>query len=152
MVSIRRATVADAATVHRMICEIAEHQNQLSAVTLTVERLEELLTWPEITYLIAEKDGRAVGYVSWFERISMWAGTDYVALDDLYVRAEERGNGVGEQLMRAVAEVADGKVIRWEVAETNVGAQRFYERIGADLFTKVICRWRVTEPAAVSGD
>ncbi|TDD12052.1 GNAT family N-acetyltransferase [Nonomuraea deserti] len=146
MVSIRRATAADAATVHGLICEIAEHQNQRSAITLTVERLRELLTRPEITYLIAEKNGRPVGYVSWLERISLWAGTDYLALDDLYVRAEQRGQGVGEQLMRAVAEVADGMVIRWEVAAANVGAQRFYQRIGADLFTKVICRWQVAVP------
>ncbi|MGW4968194.1 hypothetical protein ACWEPL_64255, partial [Nonomuraea sp. NPDC004186] len=31
---------------------------------------------------------------------------------------------------------SDGKVIRWEVAETDVAAQRFYQRIGAGLVSK----------------
>ncbi|WP_440105156.1 GNAT family N-acetyltransferase [Streptosporangium sp. H16] len=52
------------------------------------------------------------------------------------------GHGAGELLMRAVAEAADGKVIRWEVAEANVAAQRFYARIGATLVSKKIGRWQ----------
>ena len=54
----------------------------------------------------------------------------------------ERGNGVGELLMRAVAKAADGRVIRWEVAEANVAAQRFYTRVGATLVPKKIGRWQ----------
>ncbi|NJP97663.1 hypothetical protein HCN51_50975 [Nonomuraea sp. FMUSA5-5] len=45
--------------------------------------------------------------------------------------------------MRAVAEAAEGRVIRWEVAAANEAAQRFYRRIGAGLIPKVICRWQV---------
>jgi ribosomal protein S18 acetylase RimI-like enzyme len=44
--------------------------------------------------------------------------------------------------MRAVAEAAKGKLIRWEVAETNEAAQRFYTRIGATLHSKKIGRWQ----------
>ncbi|MER6579953.1 GNAT family N-acetyltransferase [Nonomuraea sp. NPDC001023] len=142
MTTIRRATPEDAAIVHDLMRGLAEHQGQSSAVTVGVEDLERLLARPEITYLIAERSGRAVGYVSWLERISFWSGQDYLALDDLYVTGSERGDGVGEQLMQAVAEAADGKVIRWEVGEANVAAQRFYARIGATLTTKKICRWQ----------
>lgn len=143
MVSIRRATVADAATVHGLICELAGHQGQRSAITVSVDRMRELLARPEITYLIAERDGRAIGYVSWLVRVSLWSGGDYLALDDLFVAAGERGQGIGERLMDAVAEAADGRVIRWEVAAANVAAQRFYQRIGAGLVSKVICRLQV---------
>ncbi|MFI7638882.1 GNAT family N-acetyltransferase [Nonomuraea sp. NPDC049400] len=129
--------------------ELAGHQSQGSAIAVSIDRLGELLTRPEICYLIAERDGRAIGYVSWLERVSLWSGSDYLALDDLYVCAGERGDGVGERLMRAVSEVSDGKVIRWEVAETNVAAQRFYQRIGAGLVSKKICRWQVVESRAV---
>ena len=101
-----------------------------------------MLARPEITYLIAERDGQAVGYVSWLERISFWSGENYLHLDDLYVTGAERGHGVGEQLMRAAAEAAEGKVIRWEVAESNEAAQRFYTRIGATLVAKKIGRWQ----------
>ncbi|MFI6182988.1 GNAT family N-acetyltransferase [Nonomuraea sp. NPDC051191] len=142
MTSIRRATPDDATTVHDLIRGLAEHQGQTSAITASVEELKSMLARPEITYLIAERDGQAVGYVSWFERISFWSGQDYLALDDLYVTDAERGNGVGERLMQAAAEAAEGKVIRWEVTEANVAAQRFYARIGATLTSKKICRWQ----------
>ncbi|TKK84043.1 GNAT family N-acetyltransferase [Herbidospora galbida] len=141
-IAIRRAGVDDAACVHHLICGLAENQGHPHAVIASVADLEKMLARPEITYLIAERDGQAIGYVSWLERISFWSGDDYLALDDLYVVDTERGQGVGEQLMRAAADLADGKVIRWEVAETNIAAQRFYERIGATLTPKRICRWQ----------
>ncbi|TYB69255.1 GNAT family N-acetyltransferase [Nonomuraea sp. PA05] len=143
MVSIRRATTADAATVHALMSELAGHQGQPSAVAVSAGRMRELLARPEIGYLLAERDGRAIGYVSWLVRVSMWSGEDYLALDDLFVSDGERGRKTGERLMHAVAEAADGKVIRWEVAAANVAAQRFYQRIGATLVSKVICRWQV---------
>ncbi|MGS2647095.1 N-acetyltransferase family protein [Streptosporangium sp. G12] len=139
---IRRATPDDAPTVHGLIRELAEHQNQSRSVTVSVDDLKRMLARPEITYLIAERDGAVVGYVSWLQRIGFWSGEDHLALDDLYVTGAERGNGAGELLMRAVAEAADGKVIRWEVAEANVAAQRFYARIGATLVSKKIGRWQ----------
>ncbi|MEV0351588.1 GNAT family N-acetyltransferase [Nonomuraea sp. NPDC050680] len=142
MISIRRATPDDASTVHGLIYELAEHQGQAWAITVSVPALQRMLTSPEIAYLIAERDGQAIGYVSWLERISFWSGEDYLHLDDLYVSAAERGRGVGEQLMRAAAEAANGKVIRWEVAESNAAAQRFYTRIGAALVSKKIGRWQ----------
>ncbi|MEU4231225.1 GNAT family N-acetyltransferase [Nonomuraea sp. NPDC026600] len=142
MTAIRRATPDDARTVHDLIRALAEHQDQPSAITVSVDDLKRMLARPEITYLIAERDGLAIGYVSWLQRIRFWSGENYLALDDLYVTGAERGRGVGEQLMRAIAEAADGRLIRWEVAEANVTAQRFYERIGATLISKKIGRWQ----------
>ncbi|MFI6818237.1 GNAT family N-acetyltransferase [Nonomuraea sp. NPDC050328] len=140
MITIRRATPQDAAMVHGLMRALAEHQDEGWAVTVTVDRLAGYLGRPEVGYLVAERDGRPVGYVSWLRRVSLWAGRDYLALDDLYVADGERGHGVGERLMRAAAEEAGGLVIRWEVAQANVAAQRFYARIGATLTTKTICR------------
>jgi ribosomal protein S18 acetylase RimI-like enzyme len=140
MLTIRHAAPDDAATVHGLIRELAGYQGQTSDVTATVADLERLLARPDVTYLLAERDGRAVGYVSWLQRVGFWTGEEYLALDDLY--AAERGHGVGERLMRAAAEAAGGKLIRWEVAEANVAAQRFYTRLGATLVTKKIGRWR----------
>ncbi|WP_066360829.1 GNAT family N-acetyltransferase [Herbidospora mongoliensis] len=143
-IAIRRAGPADAATVHSLIRALAEHQGHADAVTVNVADLERMLARPEVAYLVAERDGRPIGYVSWLERTGFWTGDEHFALDDLFVVAAERGHGVGERLMRAAAEAANGRVIRWEVAETNVAARRFYERIGATLVSKQICRWQPT--------
>jgi ribosomal protein S18 acetylase RimI-like enzyme len=142
VITIRRATPDDATTVHDLIRGLAGHQDQAWGVTVSVDDLKLLLARPEVGYLIAERDGHSIGYVSWLRRISFWSGQDYLHLDDLYVTDAERGNGVGEQLMHAIAEAAGGKVIRWEVAESNVAAQRFYARIGATLASKKIGRWQ----------
>ncbi|MFI6387177.1 GNAT family N-acetyltransferase [Nonomuraea sp. NPDC050540] len=142
MTEIRRATPVDASILHALILDLAENQDQAAAITVTVTGLERMLARPEITYLIAERHGRAIGYVSWMQRINFWSGEDYLALDDLFVAATERDRGVGERLMLATAEAAAGKLIRWEVAEANVAAQRFYTRIGAALVTKKIGRWK----------
>lgn len=145
MPAIRRATIDDASTLRALMCELAAYQNQAAEVTVSTGRLAELLARPGIGYLVAERDGTAIGYVSWVERVSLWTGQDYLALDDLYVCSGERGARVGEHLMHALAEVAEGRVIRWEVAEANVPAQRFYQRIGAAVYSKKICRWQVAE-------
>ncbi|WP_061289299.1 GNAT family N-acetyltransferase [Herbidospora cretacea] len=141
-VTIRRAGPGDAATVHGLMRALAEQQGHPDAVTATAADLAAALRRPDVTYLLAERDGRPVGYVSWLERISFWSGDDYLALDDLFVVDAARGQGVGERLMRAAAEIAKGRVIRWEVGEANAGARRFYERMGAQLTSKQICRWQ----------
>ncbi|MGW0801409.1 N-acetyltransferase family protein [Nonomuraea sp. NPDC002799] len=143
-VTIRPATPNDAFALHTLMRELAAHQGHETDVALTPERLKELLGRTDIGYLIAERGDETIGYVSWVERVSLWSGHDYLALDDLYVRADERSSGVGERLMRAIAAASGGRTIRWEVAEANEGALRFYQRLGADVRTKKICRWQVS--------
>ncbi|MEV4218707.1 GNAT family N-acetyltransferase [Nonomuraea sp. NPDC049725] len=126
--------------MHNLILELADHLGQIASIGVSVTDLQELLTRPEITYLLAERDSLAVGYVSWMERINFWSGQDYLHIDDVFVTGGQRGRGVGEQLMRAASEAAKGQLIRWEVAEDNLAAQRFSTRIGATLTTKKIGR------------
>jgi ribosomal protein S18 acetylase RimI-like enzyme len=55
-------------------------------------------------------------------------------IKELFVAESGRGLGVGEALMRAAAGAAiehDCATIKWQVAEWNADAQRFYERLGA---------------------
>lgn len=71
-------------------------------------------------------------------------------LADLYVREPARGQGVGEQIMCALAAhgVEDRLLIRWGLGEDNNGACRFYERLGATLRTKTVAAWRPHDYAA----
>jgi GNAT superfamily N-acetyltransferase len=59
-------------------------------------------------------------------------GTDGLLVDDLYVREVSRRQGVGEQLLAAVADVArreGATMLRWITAEDNADAQRLYDRV-----------------------
>lgn len=143
-VTIRPACPADAATVDTLVREIAAHEGDSEHVTVTVDGWRALLGRDDVTVLLAERAGEPLGYVSALRRPHLWSGRDILALDDLWVRAPARDAGVGRALMLALARVAagDGLVIRWEVKPDNVAAQRFYRRLGAGLFTKVIAGWR----------
>lgn len=66
-----------------------------------------------------------------------------------------RGQGVGERLMRAVAEVCAQRGLayaRWTVETDNDGARRFYRRIGAQVRDKGVCTWpQAAMAAALAG-
>jgi ribosomal protein S18 acetylase RimI-like enzyme len=81
--------------------------------------------------------------VSAVRRLHLWSATDILALDDLFVRAGARDVGVGRLLMTELARLAapEGLLIRWEVAQDNLRAQQFYERLGARLRSTVIAAW-----------
>lgn len=142
-VTIRRATPADAATVQVLVLEIAEHEDDLEHVTVTAELWAALLERDDVVVLLAERAGRPLGYVSAVRRLHLWSGGDLLAVDDVWVRAGERGHGLGRQLLTAMARLAAPKdlVLTWGVEPENTGAQRFYRRLGATLRPKVLAGW-----------
>jgi GNAT superfamily N-acetyltransferase len=139
-IQIRRAVPADADIVLTMLRELADHQDELEYVKITAQQWRDLLARPEVIVLLAERDGKALGYVSVLRRFHLWSGTDHFDLDDLYVREEARNARIGERLMVEVARLAapERLGIRWGVAPA---AQRFYERLGATLRTKTVASW-----------
>ncbi len=142
--TVRRAVPEDAELVRTLIGEIADHQDEGQYVTVTADRFREFLADDTVTVLIAEYDGEPAGYVSAVRRLHLWTGGDVLGLDDLYVRERFRGQRIGELLMLELArQVAapDKLTITWGMRETNVGAQRFYARLGAALKTKVLASW-----------
>ena len=149
---IRRAAPADADEVAAMFREIAEHEDQSAHVHVDVERWRTLLARPDVVVLLAERDGRAVGYVSAVRQLHLWTGGDVLALDDLYVRPGARDAGVGRQLMAALAALAapERLIVRWGVEVDNVDAQRFYRRLGASLRHKVVAAWTPTAYTGVA--
>lgn len=146
-VVVREATPDDADTVLTLISGLAAHQAQSDAVTVTAEQWAGFLGQADITVLLAEIDGRAVGYVSAVRRLHLWAGADIVALDDLYVRPGHRDAGVGELLMTELARRSGDLTITWGVQPDNDAAIRFYRRLGATVRAKVTCAWTARQRA-----
>jgi ribosomal protein S18 acetylase RimI-like enzyme len=143
IVEVRRAGPEDAAVVLTMVREIAAHEGDASDVAGTPETWAAMLARPEVVVLLAERDGVPAGYVSAVRKLHLWLGRDIYALDDLYVRDGYRDAGVGRLLMHETARLASAEdlLVRWEMAEQNVAAQRFYRRLGASLRTKVVAAW-----------
>jgi ribosomal protein S18 acetylase RimI-like enzyme len=76
-------------------------------------------------------------------KLHLWLGRDIYVLDDLFVREGHRDARVGRLLMHEMARLAmaEDLLVRWEVNEQNLAAQRFYRRLGATLRTKVVAFW-----------
>ncbi|MNK92856.1 Acetyltransferase (GNAT) family protein [compost metagenome] len=142
---VRRATAADAAEVHFLMAALAAYEDLTPYLAATPASLASAVTAdsPRAAFLLAQIDGRAVGFVSWTRVYGIWRGEDYLNLDDLFVAEAARGAGVGEALMRAFAAEAatEGLGARWEVRSDNQGARRFYARLGAGQEEKVVVRW-----------
>jgi GNAT superfamily N-acetyltransferase len=143
-ITTRRARVTDAATVHAMVLEIADHEGDGQHVHVTPDRWRDLLARPDVVVFLAFQGEATVGYASATRQLHLWSGHDVLALDDLYVRAAARSRGVGAQLMRTVATYAEPEslLIRWTLYETNDGAHRFYERLGATVNPKLVASWQ----------
>lgn len=98
---------------------------------LTFERLTSD-GFPMHGFLARDEAGRAVGMVNWVTHPATWARGDYCYLEDLFVVPEERGTGAGRALIEAVYAAA-AKLgcanVYWLTHETNVEAQKLYDRI-----------------------
>ena len=148
MLTIRKVSAEDYETLYRLIVAIADYHDQARSVRTTVEQLQQAASEARFGALLAELDGRAVGYASYTLDYSIWLGRDYMRIDDVYVDAEARGNGIGEALMDACRELCHElgvRRIKWEVQTDNVMARRFYERLGARYYEKGVFAWDLAE-------
>ena len=138
MLTIRKATPADAALMLRFIHGLAEYEREPQAVIATEEDLIRDGFGPQPKYrcLIAEWDGHPAGFALFHYNYSTWRGQAGLYLEDLFVLPEMRGKGIGKALLQKLAEIAleeNCYGLRWMVLEWNTPAIKFYEMLGAEL-------------------
>lgn len=126
-----------------MIRELAEFERELELVMITEADLlrDGFGANPKFRALIAEWDGQPGGYALFFGYYSTWAGQG-LFLEDLFVREQFRGNGIGKALLASVAKIAKQEQcygVHWEVLDWNEKAIEFYKSLGA----KFLDQWRL---------
>ena len=136
MLTIRPATVNDAGLLARMIHELAEYERELDQVTVTEADLVRDGFGREAKFraVIAEWDGQPAGYAFFFGFYSTWVGRSGLFLEDLFVRPQFRGLGIGKALLAHIAGLAREEQcfgVRWQVLDWNQAAIDFYKSIGA---------------------
>jgi GNAT superfamily N-acetyltransferase len=137
--SIRPAVLDDVQEIHDLIVELAVYEKEPDAVKNTPERLRELLfgEHPAIFAFVAESrdPGRRIdGFALWFLNYSTWEGTHGIYLEDLYVRPERRGSGLGKALLARLAQTAVERGyarVEWVVLKWNEPSISFYRGLGA---------------------
>lgn len=142
MLNIRSATVNDVGLILQFIHDLAEYEREPQAVTATEADLvrDGFGADPKFRVVIAEWDGKPAGFALFFYNYSTWQGHPGLYLEDLFVRPEFRGRGIGKTLLVHLARLAvQGNCGRfqWQVLDWNTPSMRFYESLGA----KVMKEW-----------
>ncbi len=136
LVTIRPATVDDVPLIAQLIRELAEYERLADAAVATEDGLREQLFGerPAAEVLVAEADGEPVGFALFFHTFSTFLGKRGLYLEDLFVRPDFRGLGLGKHLMAALARIAvrrDCGRFEWSVLDWNAPSIAFYRKLGA---------------------
>ncbi len=135
--SIRFATPSDAETVLAFIHALALYEREPDAVRTDAATIARQLgaEHPPFECLLAEVEGRPVGFALFFQNYSTWLGKPGIHLEDLFVLPEERAQGHGKALFLRVAEIAverDSGRLEWAVLDWNQPAIDFYRSLGSE--------------------
>jgi GNAT superfamily N-acetyltransferase len=149
---LRSAELRDVQAIVGLIRELAEFEELTHLLQVTPEKLRPHLFGerPVAEALVAEaevKNGgvprvEVVAFALFFTNFSTFLAQPGLYLEDLYVRPAHRGQGIGEALLRRLAELALARGcgrFEWSVLDWNANAIRFYERMGATVMTD----WRI---------
>lgn len=135
-VSIRHAVPGDAALIFAFVRELAAYEKLSHEVAADEAALSEALfaSQPRVFCDIAERDGAPAGFALWFHTFSTFEGRHGIHLEDLFVRPQFRGEGIGRALVERLARrcVDEGLArFEWSVLKWNAPAISFYETLGA---------------------
>lgn len=133
---IQKANKEDVPLILSFIRELAEYEQLLHEVVATEQILLESLFGdnPRAEVLIGFSNGLPSSFVLYFYNYSTFLGRPGVYIEDLYVRPEFRGLGIGKKLLAYLAKICiDNNCprLQWWVLDWNEDAIGFYKRIGA---------------------
>jgi len=147
---IRAAMPADVAELLRLIHELAVYEKLEHLAVGTPPQLHEALFGkrPVCEALVAEVEGRAVGFALYFATFSTFLCKPGLYLEDLFVEPAHRGSGIGKALLKRLAAITverGGGRFEWRVLDWNEPSIRFYEGLGATLLREWLLA-RLTGP------
>src|SRR3984893_10820129 len=134
MLSIRPAKSSDVSLLNTLIHEFAEFERLPVAVTEADRLRDGFGEQPRFRVFLAAWEGQPAGYAFFFDYYSTFEGRPGLFLEDIYVRDQYRGKGIGRALLARVASIAKEQKcfgVRWQVLDWNTPAIDFYKGLGA---------------------
>lgn len=133
---IRAAVEDDVPLLLAFIKELAEYEKLSHEVSATEEILRDSLFGERrvAEALLAYTDDEPAGFALFFHNFSTFIGRPGIYLEDLYVRPEYRGAGIGRALLIHLAKLAKERGcgrLEWWVLDWNEPSIGFYESLGA---------------------
>ncbi len=137
-IAIREATLADLPLIAQFIRDLAAYEKLSHEVRFDEAALGERLFGPRpyAEVIIGELDGTPQGFALFFHNFSTFEGRPGIYLEDLFVRPEARGSGLGKALLAHLAKLAverDCARLEWWVLDWNSPSIGFYQSLGARL-------------------
>jgi len=150
--AVRPVAPADVPRVWEMLRGLAEYEKLTDILTGNAEMLRETLfgKGPRVEGLVAETQGRLVGYALFYPAFGSFRARWRLWLEDLWVEPAERGTGAGALLMAELARIALERgfyAVDWEVLDWNQPAIGFYERAGSKRIATDWFRYRLAGEA-----
>lgn len=135
-VEIRNATIEDVPLILEFIKGLAEYEKLAHEVTATEEILRKTLfgSRPAAEVVTCHCEGAPAGFALFFHNYSTFLGKPGIYLEDLFVKPEFRGKGLGRALLIYLARLAverDCGRFEWSVLDWNEPAIGFYKSLGA---------------------
>lgn len=135
MFQIRKAVPEDTPIIFNLIKKLAVYEKLENDVITSVEELQENIFKNNFAkVLMAEEDGKPVGFALYFYNFSTFVGKPGIYLEDLFVEPEFRGKGYGKLLLIELAKIAEAENcgrLEWSVLDWNKPAIEFYKSLGA---------------------
>lgn len=141
---IKPANIEDVPLILSLIKELAEYERLSHEVIATEEKLKTALfgQYPYAEVIIGYLDNTPVSFALYFHNFSTFLGLPGIHLEDLFVKPEARGKGIGRKMLTHVAQVAKQRQcgrLEWSVLNWNEPAINFYKSMGA----KAMDEWSV---------
>lgn len=133
-IAIRKIEEKDFPTLVALFEEFAGFERVPELMFNTLERMLEDKEYID-GFVAVTSDGEIVGYTTCGTLYYTWIGKS-MYMDDLYVRAAHRGQGIGSKLINTVISYAKSsgcRKLRWQVSDWNHPAIAFYEQLGAEI-------------------
>lgn len=143
-ITIRQAIVVDVPLILQFIRELAEYEKLAHEVIADESILKETLFGkdPKAHVIFAEIEGEAIGFALHFYNFSTFLGRPGIYIEDLYIRADYRGQGAGKKLLGHLAQKAIQEGcgrLEWWVLDWNKSSIEFYK----SLYAKPMDDWTV---------
>lgn len=130
-IEIRKAKPDDFQDIHKLIMDFATFIKTPEKVQTTPEQMikDQLF----FNCIIATGGKEIIGFATFFFSYYSWTGKA-IYLDDLYVKKDYRGKGIGSTLFDKIIEIGKREncsKMKWQVSNWNSKAQEFYKSRGA---------------------
>lgn len=134
--TVRPARAEDSALVLDFIQQLAQYEKLEEECIATVDQIRTTLFGANARAesLLAFEGGQPVGFAVYFYSYSTFLAKPGIYLEDLFVKPEKRGLGIGKMIfleLLRIAKANDCGRFEWSVLDWNEPAIKFYESLGA---------------------